>query len=202
MRRPGASLIEMIVLIGITIMIGGALFALVRSTWSLNTFVSESLISQQDILKALKTFTLEVRSANESSLGSYPIATAATNTFMFYSDQDFDGLYDRVRYYVSGTTLKKGVVKPTGNPLTYNVANEKISDVIHSVANGTSTPVFSYFGSSYDGAATATPLTVPVDATLVRLVKFNVLIDRTAGIAPGVLNFETEVSIRNLKDNL
>ena len=114
-----------------------------------------------------------------------------SQSFTFYSDIDNDSLKEKIRYYLSGAILKKGVIKPNGNPLQYNPANEITKEIVHDVTNG-GMAVFNYYDKYYDG--TTAPLSQPVNVLDVRLVKITLM---TAS-----QTFTTQVSIRNLKDNL
>src|SRR3989344_4644245 len=117
--------------------------------------------------------------------------------FTFYSDIDDDGLKEKVRYFLNGPLLQKGVIKPTGSPLSYNPASEKITTLIPNVTNAT---IFTYYDENYDGAGAE--LTSPINIPVVRLVKITITIDKDPNRAPVTTIFSTQVSIRNLKDNL
>jgi len=134
-----------------------------------------------------------------SSLGSYPIEIAADNTLVFFTDINDDGLKERVRYFVQGTTLKKGVISPTGSPLAYVSANETFTELVHNLRNG-STPVFTYYDTNYNG--TTSPLTQPVDISFIRLIKVNMIVDVDPNRSPVPVTVTTQISVRNLKDNL
>ncbi|MEK9201667.1 MAG: hypothetical protein AAB944_01715, partial [Patescibacteria group bacterium] len=110
-----------------------------------------------------------------------------------------DGLQERVRYFLSGTDLRKGVIKPSGNPLQYNPASETFSTLARDVRNGGQN-LFDYYDANYDGTTAA--LTQPVSVSVVRLVKVTVIIDADINRAPSPKTFMTQVSFRNLKDNL
>lgn len=197
--RKGFTLIEMLFVLSIVAIIGGAVAALQKDAVSLNGIIQDDLSGQQEMRTAVKGFLSEVRSVGPSATGAYPLASVATSTFMFYSDIDLDGARDRVRYFLSGTTLKKGVLKPSGSPLTYNAANEKVSDVVHNVI--TSTPaIFEYYDANYDGTNAA--LAQPVDVLNVRLVKISLTVDRDTRRPPGPVSITAQSSMRNLKDNL
>jgi hypothetical protein len=49
---------------------------------------------------------------------------------------------------------------------------------------------------------TSSPLTQPVITTNVRLIKINLMIDVDPNRAPVIKTYTSQVSIRNLKDNL
>jgi type II secretory pathway pseudopilin PulG len=164
-----------------------------------NTLLSNSIMAQEEARRSLKTMSAEIRSASLSSIGAYPIEQVTANSFIFYSDIDNDQLKERIRYFLDANILKKGVIKPSGSPYTYNPANEKITELTHYIVNGAA-PIFSYYDKDYDG--TTSPLSSPVNIPLVRLVKITILIDRDIAKAPGPVTLTTQVSMRNLRDNL
>ena len=129
--------------------------------------------------------------------GAYVINQAEASSFIFYSDIDNDGLKEKVRYFLIGTTLQKGVIKPTGSPLSYNPLNETISTLAENLTN---VSIFDYYDKFYDG--TTAPLSLPVNTSDIRLIKITIIIDKDPNRSPTAMTFSTEVSIRNLKDNL
>jgi len=195
----GFTIIEALFGVFIFLLIALAVIALQTDIFSLNTILSGGMSSQQEARTAFKKMTAEIRTASISNNGAYPIEKATATEFIFFSDIDDDQLKERVRYFLDGTTLKKGVVKPAGSPLVYNLASEKITELIHYLANG-ATPIFSYYDTNYDGTTDA--LTFPVTITTVRLVKITTIIDRDASRAPSPITVITQVNLRNLKDNL
>lgn len=194
----GFTLIELLVSIFILTLIGLAVSSFGAQMFSFSRNLSSSMTAQGEVRKALKTMTAEIRPASLSSIGSYAIETAATSTLTFFSDIDDDGIHERVRYFLNGTTLKRGVIKPTGNPLTYNTATETFTELIHNISNG-STAIFTYHDSAYDGTTEAMS---PVIILSIRLIKITAIIDSDAHQPPSALTATTQVSIRNLKDNL
>ena len=147
-----------------------------------------------------KAYTLvEVRSVESSATGAFPIKEAGTSTFAFYSDIDNDDEIELVRYFLDGTSFKKGVTNPTGNPIVYESGDEKITYIINNVL--TSESIFKYFDSSYTGSSTSTALVSPVAPIDVRLIKVNLIVDSNGdGIDPEA-QVSTQVTLRNLKNN-
>jgi len=190
---------EVLVSIFILTLIGLAVSSFAKDIFSLNRITSDSLTAQDETRRALKTMSAEIRTASPSSLGAYALAQSATSSFTFYSNIDGDSFKERVRYFLDGTTLKKGVIKPIGTPLTYSPANEVISELIPSVANAT-TSIFSYYDKNYDGTTQA--LIEPIDIATVRLVKITIVVDKDPQTPPSPMTLTTQISIRNLKDNL
>lgn len=197
--KKGFTVIEILVTIFIFTIIGIATVTFLLDVFSLNSMSSSNLIVQEEASAVLKTMTAEIRSMSPSSLGAYPIALAATSSLIFYSDADLDSQPEKIRYFLDGTTLKKGAIKATGNPLVYNQVDEIIKELAHNVANATSS-IFSYYDTNYDGVSAE--LEQPVDISLIRLIKVNVTIDEDALNPPPPLSMTTQVSIRNIKDNL
>jgi len=197
--KSGFTIIEVLVSIFILTLIGSAVYSFQKDVFSLNRIISDSLVAQDEARRTLKTMTAEIRTASPSSLGAYAIAQTATSSFTFYSNIDNDSFKERVRYFLDGTTLKKGIIKPSGAPLAYNPANETIIDLAHDVTNAT-TSIFSYYDTNYDG--TTQPLAEPINVSVVRLVKITIIIDRDPTKPPAPITLTTQISTRNLKDNL
>ena len=198
-NNAGFSVIEILVVIFILTLIGIAVWTFQKNVFSLNSYIASSLDAQQEARKVFKAWSAEIRSMSPSSVGSYPIAEASSTSFTFYSDIDNDGLKERIRYFLDGNAVKKGVLKPTGNPLVYNSINETVAEVIRDMANE-ATPIFDYYDTNYDG--TTAPLAQPVSAIAVRLVKITLIIDKNSLRPPAPITMTTQVSMRNLKDNL
>ncbi len=197
--NKGFTLVETLLVVSILVMISFAFYAFQRDIFSLNESLSRNLTAQDEARRALKFMIYEIRVASPSSLGSYALSQVATSSFVFYANIDDDSLKERVRYFVEDSTLKRGVIKPSGSPPTYDLESEEFVDLVHNLANGT-TSVFSYYDEDYDG--TTSPLSEPVDATLVRLVKIFFIVDGGVQGSTTPLTFTTQVQMRNLKDNL
>lgn len=197
----GVTLPELLVVVGITGIIVLALTSFQKDIFFNSKFAADSLTSAQDARSILRTMIAELRVTSPSSNGAYAIAQAATSSITFFSDTDGDGIKDQIRYYLTGTTtLKKGVVKPTGSPLVYNSANETFKTLAINLKNSSSTPLFEYYDSGYAG--TSSPMTYPLDITRIRLVKINLLIDADPNRSPVPRTYTSQTSLRNLKDNL
>ncbi len=191
-------MVEVLVAISIFIFLAAAIVSLYLTSSRYNSIVWEQLKTQNEGRKTTQDFVNELRTASPSSIGAYPIEAAASTTITFYSNIDTDTLRERIRYFMSGRTLRRGVIKPTGNPLTYNSANEVIADVAHDVAN-TSTQIFYYYDSNYSGAEAA--LSSPIDITRIRVVKITLQLDENPHLTPTPFFIESKASLRNLKDN-
>lgn len=197
--KSGFTLLEILITVAIFSLILGAVSLFARDIFYYNNLFSGGLASYDDAKKILQPVASEIRSASPSSLGGYNIEIADNNNFAFFTDIDNDGLKERIRYFLSDNILKKGVIVPSGSPLQYSSANEVITDVVTNIRNDT-TPIFSYYDTNYNG--TTSPITIPVSVSNIRLVKVNLIIDADPNRPPSPITVTTEVSIRNLKDNL
>jgi prepilin-type N-terminal cleavage/methylation domain-containing protein len=199
-KNKGFTLAEIVVVVGIFGIIVLAISSFQVNVLNNNKYAQDSLSSAFDARNILRVMVKELRGASPGIDGSFAITTAATNTIAFYSDVDGDGVKDKVRYYIATSTLRKGYIKPTGNPPVYSSANEVFITLASNIKNATSSPLFEYFDSNYAG--TSTPLTQPVTLTNVHLVKINLLIDADPNKSPNVRTYTSQVNLRNLKDNL
>jgi len=198
-KYRGFSLVEIIVAVAIAAAIFLAIFNFGQDIFSFNSNAQKNLSAQSDARRVLKTITKELRSASPGSLGSYPIVLASSTAVTFFSNIDSDNYKEQVRYFLQGKELKKGVIKPSGSPLSYNPANEAVTILVRDLNNG-ATPIFDYYDSSYTG--TSTPLSQPVQVTKVRLVRVILKIEKDPNKSLGPVVVTSQVFLRNLKDNL
>ncbi len=198
--NKGFTLVELLTSIAIMVSILVAVSAFQYNVLNFNRSGTVALNNTQEAQALMKIVARELRSMEPSASGAYPIANAATNTITFFSDPDGDAVKDQIRYYITGTSLYRGLTRPTGSPLSYNLANETTKIIATGIRNSASTPMFEYFVSSYAG--TSTPLTYPLNIPLIRLVRVNLSIDTDPNKSPIIRTFTTQAALRNLKDNL
>lgn len=195
----GLTLIEVLVAMGISVFLIVGIMDLLLWAMHGRDVVWEQLSTQNEGRKIVQDFTNELRRATASSIGAYPLEIAQNQQIVFYSNIDTDSWRERVRYFISNKTLKKGVTKPSGNPLTYNPVNEVLTDVVHDIANGTSS-LFYYYDQNYAGPS-STAMTYPINITNVRMVGISLSLEEKPNVAPAPFNIEAKVEIRNLKSN-
>lgn len=194
-------MLELIIVIGIFSILTLGASTLVMRSFQSNTVVWEQLVKQSEGRKVLKQIVDEVRRAEESSIGSFPIAVAQEYELEFYANVDSDSYREKVHYWLDGTTLMYGITKPSGNPLSY-IGTELQTEVAHDVKNEEqTTPLFSYFDETYTGSSSSTPLTQPVDVADIHMIKIQLELERDPTKTPVPLHVETIAQIRNLKTN-
>ena len=200
MRLDGFTLLEVLLAIGIFVLVIGSLSAILFNTFKTRNVVFEQLNVQNEARKVVQDFVNEIRSATASSIGAYPLEAATTSSITFYTNLDADNYRERVRYFLQGTILKKGIIKPGGNPLSYDSGNEIITNIAHSIVV-TSTPLFIYFDQNYNGTTTSTPLSQPVNISQVRMVGIQLTLEKDPNGSPTPFTAQAKGAIRNLKSN-
>ncbi len=149
----------------------------------------------------LRRMTLEIREARPADNGSYPLITTDDWQFAFYGDVDNDGSAEKVRYFLDGTDLKKGIIEPTGIPAQYPAETETILIVTENVVNGVS-PMFYYYNGSWPGDSLNNPLIPDVRFLETRLIKATIRIAQSNQPVTDAFEVSTSIQLRNLKDNL
>ncbi|MFZ2621146.1 MAG: prepilin-type N-terminal cleavage/methylation domain-containing protein [Minisyncoccia bacterium] len=198
--KKGFSLVEIIISVSILSLIIVTVSTFQKDVFSLNTNLQSNLNIQLDARHLIKTIVAELRKTTSSAVGAYPIELASSTGITFYSDVNNNGSIDKIRYYLSGQTIKRGVISPTGSPAVYNSGSEVTTTLINYVIASSTVPIFQYYTSSYTG--TSSPLSIPVDISSVRLVKITVILDTDPNRSPVPITVTSQVNLRNLKDNL
>jgi prepilin-type N-terminal cleavage/methylation domain-containing protein len=198
-HRRGFSLIEVLIASLIAVMFVFLLSSFQGNLNSLQNFTSEKLQSRQDIDQTVQIMTTAIRSAGPSSVGGYPIESAGTSSFVFFSDLYRNGTLERVRYFLGTSTLQEGVTIPSGNPLTYVTSTEVVTTQINDLILSSSTPFFEYYDSNYTG--TQSPMSYPLVIANIRIVQFSFSAEVNQSSSASPEYFSQMVDIRNLRSN-
>jgi hypothetical protein len=126
---------------------------------------------------------------------------AGDSEIIFYSPLGGPGtLIKRIRYFVSNNILYKGVVVPTGSPLSYNLLSETLSAVQPDLSLG-GNPIFYYYDGDYDGDTAA--LVQPVNINNVKFVRINLVVLKQSQLnSDDTFSLNIGGTVRSLKDNL
>lgn len=202
-HKAGFTLIEIIVAVAIFSVLSVGVVALISNIFTGSNQQAGLLADTDQARKLAFRFTGEVRNITTASTGAYALNTTADQQLIFYSNIDTDTNIERIRYYIQNGKLYRGVIEPTGNPLTYVSGNEITTAIQNNLGNGTA-PLFYYYGDTYDGTpATAIPLTQPVNVTAVRFIELNLMVLNKAGVSnANTYTITGGGAIRNLKTNL
>jgi prepilin-type N-terminal cleavage/methylation domain-containing protein len=202
MTRPngqaGFTLIEILVATVIAVVVIGAAASLALDVTGFGSSLGSRLEQEMELEPFLRSVLTELRSMGPAENGAYPVAQAEAQTLTFYTDADNDGTFERVRYYLDGTTLKKGVIEPTETqPATYPPASEVVTDVVRYMVPST---IFTYFPEGFPPELT--PMTAPVNIANIRLITVTGTIDRDPAVLPGPTTLSISATVRNLRGDI
>jgi len=199
--KNGFSLIEGIFMIAIFALAMALLISFVIYVYRAYGYNFEQIAAINEARKGIETMVREIREARYGDDGSYPLEEAGNFQFIFYSDIDKDAYIERVRYFLDGTSFKKGVVKPSGDPPQYVLTNEVVDVLSAYVRNGT-TPVFTYYNGDWPTDTVNNPLPTLTRLTDTKLMHVYLKINVDPNRPPDNFELESDVQIRNLKTNL
>ncbi len=141
----------------------------------------------------------EIREAQTSEEGAYPLVVADDAEIAIFCDADDDGKVERVRYFLDGTQLKRGMIEPGNPPDVYLPANEVVQVVSDYIQNGAN-PVFYYYNGNWPGDVVNNPLGIAYRMLETRLVEVDLMVNTGPGTIEDV-RISTKAMIRNLKTN-
>lgn len=195
--RPGLTLLELIIAVGIS----ATMFVLLSQVTidSLKIFRSERQRSDaaDRANRIVATMVRHIRQSQPSPTGAYPIVAASDTSLTFFSSIGAPGVIQQVRYFLSGTDLRMGVIEPVGSPATYPSANETVSTVLANVRNGAQA-IFTYHASSFTGSQAAMN---PIVVNTIRYAEATILYDEDLSAPPSSTTIRLGITFRNLKDN-
>lgn len=179
-KNQGFSLMEMLITIAIFILAIFGITIMVQMSYHYYNFIFNQAEIVNNTQKTLKEMSQEIREMRQADNGGFNVERAAANEIIIFSNIDETSDVERVRYYKEGDCLKKGIVKPTGTPVVYNLATEEISNVSCNITNAGEEPLFAYY-SGYPSTSSLLP--GPVDPHLIRIVKIYLRVSST-GLKP------------------
>ncbi len=143
----------------------------------------------------------EIRKIRNGDNGSWPIIQADDFSFAFYADVTNDGRTDRVRYFLDGTELKRGVIEPTAVPVSYPLQNETITTIARFV-HATSSAIFRYYNGDWPGDTINNPLSPSQRVLNTRFVEVTLTIYPPSQSVTKPFTLSSGVTIRSMKTNL
>ena len=201
-KQKGFSLIEVIFVISIFTLALIAITAFVLNTYRIYKYNFEQASAINEARRGIELMIKEIREAQYGNDGSYPLKEAGDFQFIFYSDIDKDEEVERVRYFLSGTDFKKGVVEPSGDPAQYVLADEVIFVISSYVRNSGSFNVFTYYNGDWPGDTVNNPLPTLTRLTDTKLMHVYLIVNIDLNRPPDNFELESDTQIRNLKTNL
>lgn len=187
----GFTLAETVVVIAIVSVVSLAVMNLITFFYKSNAYVFQQTAALDSAHRGISQSFKNIREASYGDDGAFPIGLAATSSITFYADVDNDGPIERVRVYLQGATLYRGITNSTGSPPSYTGQTETLSTIATTVVNATSTPIFRY----YDAAGVE--LTAPINVSDIASISTELSVDLNPSRAPDIFTLRESATLRN-----
>ena len=147
--KKGFTLIEVVVLMTGLVLVITAIVSSLRYVYRAQRFAFDQADAMRSARLGIEKMVQDFREASYADDGAFPIVSMATSSISFYSDYDDDNKLEKLRYFIDGTDLKKGIIESSGSPLTYSAGDEVLSVISTNVRNNsTDTAMFTYYDKS------------------------------------------------------
>jgi len=196
----GFTFIELLVGMVILTILAGAVLTLQYIIGQNQVSVFRNYLTVEDTNSIVSAFSRELRNATNGANGSYPLITLSDQEIIFYSDYNFDGKVERIRYTVNGTLLEKGIIEPTTPPVSYPLASERKKNLTTSVQNGI-TPVFYYYNKNWPQDTVNNPLALAMRLADTQLIKISLTLNTKANDPIRNYTIDAFTQVRLLKSN-
>jgi len=143
----------------------------------------------------------EIRKAQIGADGAWPLIQTDDNTLIFYADTNGDGNTDKIRYFLNGTNLNRGVTAPTLPPVTYPSQNEVVATLASNVVS-TGSAIFKYYNGNWPADTVNNPLIASQRILNTRFIEVNLTISQSTNFGAAPFQISSGVAIRSMKDNL
>jgi prepilin-type N-terminal cleavage/methylation domain-containing protein len=199
-QEKGFTLIEVLVSAAILVILAAGFLGM-QYIFSQNQVTSWRNYSNiEESNRVVSKFIKEIRDARFSDEGSYPLAGASDNEIIFYTDTDFDGDIERIRYTLSSNQLIKGIIEPTESPISYPAENE-VEDVVAENVVSSPNPMFYYYNEDWPTDVVNNPLVEADRISDTRIVKMILTINVSPDDPNSEFTLESSGQIRTLKEN-
>jgi prepilin-type N-terminal cleavage/methylation domain-containing protein len=199
-KNSAFTLIEIIIALSIFVIIAGLVVSFLVYYLRSYSFSFDENQAVSHAQYGITTILREIMEARISEDGAWPLFTLNDNEFGFYSDVTDDGLSDKVRYFLDGNQLKRGVIEPVGIPISYPPETEQFR-IIADFVEASSSGIFQYYNGDWPGDTINNPLPAEQRLLNTRFVNIYLKINiNPQNIQPYELT--SGVQLRNLKTNL
>jgi prepilin-type N-terminal cleavage/methylation domain-containing protein len=199
----GFTMVELLVVIILAGVISGAMLGVYVGVVRSFAASGNRIINQDDARLAVNAMARYVRMASSSASNlttvSDSIASALPQELVFYADIDGNGKADKVRYYLSGASLRMATVAPTmtTSPPSYAAYTSDGIVVLNGVQNG-ATAIFTYY--KYDSMqqnliVIANPTTA-ADLLSIVAVGVSLYVNEAPQLNKGNVQLDTLIQIR------
>lgn len=199
-NQAGVTLVEMMVAMVFLalVMSGGMLFwRIISENYNIALQGTQNVVEVNDGIRRLVN---ELRESRDSEAGGYQLLEANDTEITFFSDVDGDLQTERVRYWIEGSTLNRGIVEPVGLPAVYDEQTEQTT-ILTDKVELLGTPMFTYYNQDWPADQVANPLPLNERLVQTRFVEVSLRLrwDDQPGLKPIVLT--QGVFLRNAKTN-
>ncbi|MEK7160394.1 MAG: prepilin-type N-terminal cleavage/methylation domain-containing protein [Patescibacteria group bacterium] len=204
-KSNGFTLLETIVAVAIFAVAMSMASLMILAAYKSYDYVFQQASAINEARQGIEVLVQEIRQARAGDDGSFPLVQADDYQFIFFSDIDRDDQVEKVRYFLSDINLKKGVIKPSGDPPQYLPADETLTTLSQFVRNFSLTPavpIFSYYNGDWPGDTINNPLPTLTRLTDTKLMHVDLIINTDPNRPPDNYELESDTQIRNLKTNL
>jgi len=201
LNSKGFTYTEVVISLGLVVTVIALVIGLQARLGENQAFLLKTYLATETANSTVSQIGRELRTMRQSERGDFPLATTDDQELAFYSDVDFDGVTEKVRYFLEETELKRGVIDPSGDPVEYPAENERVKTVAEYVRNG-SQPVFYYYNEDWPEDQVNNPLTTPTRLNETKLIKVFLQINLEEDQPERDFILETFVQLRSLKENL
>ena len=207
----GFTLIELLVVMLIVGIVAGGMLSLYYGVMRSFADTGNRIVNQDDARTAVNQISRYLRMASSSASNltsvSDAIALASPQELVFYADINGNGKSDKVRYYLSGTSMKMATVAPntSTSPATYPGYTTDGVVVMNGIQNG-ATPIFTYYQMnpnyltnpipSNDSLVVMTNPTSASDLAKILAVGVTVYVNEAPKLSKGNVKFESLAQIR------
>lgn len=199
-QRNAFTLLEVILVISIISVISIGVGTFAYQGFRLWQITQDQVAAQESIRDAIHIMVAEIREMQISDNGSSALESVADNKIVFYANVDDDYKREQVTYELIDGALTRCIIESDSQePPQYPACPvENRTTIAQNVIN--TDYIFRYYDDTYNGETA--PLADPIDKSTVRLVQVRLLVDYDPGRTPAPLEVQTDVALRNLKDNL
>lgn len=105
----GFTLIETMITTTILMAVVATVFLLQHFFYTQQNMAFNSFASVENANAGVEQMVKEIRNARYGDDGSYPLQTCTDQNLTIFSDIDYDGITEKVQYFLDSSTLKKAV---------------------------------------------------------------------------------------------
>lgn len=191
--RKGMTLIETVVWVSVTLAAMLAIVTSVQYFYRTNNYAVEQAAAVSSAQRGIESMVKTMREAAYSSNGAYPILAISTSSVAFYADVDSDPFIERLRFFVDGNSLKRGVVDPVGDPPVYSGAEviSSVSDYVRNIDQGVTT--FRYYDVN------GNLMTNLTDIAALRFIEVTIVVNINPFRLPNQFTLRSTAALRNLR---